>query len=68
MRRRSIWVCQVEVMMSLMLKLKEILIRNLIMQLTVSSSHLTRVEEVEVDNLLPVLPWLCVDVCDLRDS
>ena len=26
------------------------------------------VEEVEVDNLLPVLPWLCVDVCDLRDS
>ena len=26
------------------------------------------VEEVEVDNLLPVLPWLWVDVCDLRDS
>ena len=23
---------------------------------------------LEVDALLPVLPWLYVDVCDLRDS
>ena len=32
------------------------------------TGRLETLEEVEEDNLLPVLPWLWVDVCDLRDS